>query len=225
MQKRAINVVLTGITGTALAGMLVAGVAAASDDGAPDEQMLLSKQVTSAQEHKAPAAGGGSAKPEAEKPEAEKPAGSGGGEAAKKPDAAKDEKKDKVLLSGETKASYFWDDGSGIRGDTGAPASGEPMQKGMFASPSWPMMTKVKVSYNGRSVTGFVGDRGPGEPSHRGIMLDLDTYTFRYLLDGGEPESDYDTGTGQGHLEGLKWEVLEWGDGAGERGEPQPFNA
>ncbi|OLT11797.1 hypothetical protein BJF79_23560 [Actinomadura sp. CNU-125] len=219
MQKRAINGVLTGITGTALAGMLVAGVAAASDDGAPEEQMLLSKQVTSAQEHKTPAAGEGSAKPEAEKPAAP------GGEAEKKSDAAKDEKEDDVLLSGETTASYFWDDGSGIRGDTGAPASGEPMQKGMFASPSWPMMTKVKVSYNGRSVTGFVGDRGPGEPSHRGIMLDLDTYTFRYLVDGGKPESDYDTGTGQGHIEGLKWEVLEWGDGAGDRGEPQPFGS
>ncbi|MFV2175411.1 hypothetical protein ACFHW2_27255 [Actinomadura sp. LOL_016] len=220
MQKRAINGVLTGITGTALAGMLVAGVAAASDDGAPNEQMLLSKQVTSAQEHKTPAVGEGSAKPEAKKP-----AGSGGGATEKKSEAAKDEKKDDVLLSGETTASYFWDDGSGVRGDTGAPASGEPMQKGMFASPSWPMMTKVKVSYNGRSVTGFVGDRGPGEPSHRGIMLDLDTYTFRYLLDGEKPESKYVAGTGEGHIEGLKWEVLEWGDGAGERGEPQPFGS
>ncbi|GGV37890.1 hypothetical protein GCM10010182_72680 [Actinomadura cremea] len=220
MQKRAINGVLTGITGTALAGMLVAGVAAASDDGAPNEQMLLSKQVTSAQEHKTPAAAEGS-----KKPEARKPAGSGGGATEKKSEAAQDEKKDDVLLSGETTASYFWDDGSGVRGDTGAPASGEPMQKGMFASPSWPMMTKVKVSYNGRSVTGFVGDRGPGEPSHRGIMLDLDTYTFRYLLDGEKPESKYVAGTGEGHIEGLKWEVLEWGDGAGERGKPQPFGS
>ncbi|MBE1535681.1 RlpA-like double-psi beta-barrel domain-containing protein [Actinomadura algeriensis] len=221
MQKRAINVVLTSITGTALAGMLVAGVAAASDDGAPTEQqMLLSKQVTSSQEHKTPAAGKGSAKPEADKP-----APSAGDKAEKKSDAAKDEKEDDVLLSGETTASYFWDDGSGVRGDTGAPASGEPMQKGMFASPSWPMMTKVKVSYNGRSVTGFVGDRGPGEPSHRGIMLDLDTYTFRYLLDGEKPESKYVAGTGQGHIEGLKWEVLEWGDGGGERGKPQPFGS
>ncbi|MFD0903213.1 RlpA-like double-psi beta-barrel domain-containing protein [Actinomadura sediminis] len=221
MQKRAINVVLTSITGTALAGMLVAGVAAASDDGAPNQQQLLSEKIT-AQEHTTPVPGEGKAKPESPKA-----AGSGGEEAAKpaKPDAAKDKKDEDVLLSGTTTASYFWDDGSGIRGDTGAPASGEPMQEGMFASPSWPMMTKVRVSYNGRTVTGFVGDRGPGEPSHRGIMLDLDTHTFRYLLDGGEPESDYDAGTGQGHLKGLKWEVLEWGDGAGERGEPQPFGS
>ncbi|RSN66861.1 MULTISPECIES: hypothetical protein [Actinomadura] len=223
MQKRAINVVLTSITGTALAGMLVAGVAAASDDGAPDQQRLLSEKIT-AQEHSPSLPGEGKARPEPAKPE---PGKAGGAEAKQpaKPDAAKDKKDEDVLLSGTTKASYFWDDGSGIRGDTGAPASGEPMQKGMFASPSWPMMTKVRVSYDGRTVTGFVGDRGPGEPSHRGIMLDLDTHTFRYLLDGGEPESNYDAGTGQGHIEGLKWEVLEWGDGAGERGEPQPFGS
>lgn len=129
----------------------------------------------------------------------------------------------KVLLTGTTTASYFWDDGSGIRGDTGAPASGKPMQKGMFASPSWPMLTKVRVTYQGRSVTGFIGDRGPGEPSHRGIMLDLDTYSFRYLQDGDRPESKYDAGGGMGHLKGVTYEVLEWGPGRGERGHPKPF--
>jgi hypothetical protein len=130
-----------------------------------------------------------------------------------------------ALLTGRTTASYFWDDGSGVRGDTGAPASGEPMQKGMFASPSWPMMTKVKVTYKGRSVVGFVGDRGPGEPSHRGVMLDLDTYTFRYLLDGGKPKNKYDAGSGEGHLKGVKYEVLKWGKGPGKKGAPQPFGS
>ncbi|SEG92559.1 hypothetical protein SAMN04489712_13434 [Thermomonospora echinospora] len=129
----------------------------------------------------------------------------------------------RALLTGYTTASYFWDDGSGIRGDTGAPASGKPMQKGMFASPSWPLLTKVKVTYNGRSVVGFVGDRGPGEPSHRGIMLDLDTYSFRYLHDGGRPASKYHAGTDVGHLKGVKYEVLEWGSGRGEKGAPKPF--
>ncbi|WP_119729998.1 RlpA-like double-psi beta-barrel domain-containing protein [Thermomonospora amylolytica] len=131
----------------------------------------------------------------------------------------------RALLTGTTTASYFWDDGSGVRGDTGAPASGKPMQKGMFASPSWPMLTKVKVTYKGRSVTGFIGDRGPGEPSHRGIMLDLDTYSFRYLQDGGKPESKYDAGGGMGHLKGVKYEVLEWGKGPGKKGAPQPFGS
>ncbi|TNY37533.1 hypothetical protein [Thermomonospora catenispora] len=130
-----------------------------------------------------------------------------------------------VLLTGTTTASYFWDDGSGVRGDTGAPASGRPMQKGMFASPSWPMLTKVRVTYKGRSVTGFIGDRGPGEPSHRGIMLDLDTYSFRYLQDGGRPKSKYDAGGGMGHLKGVTYEVLEWGPGRGDRGHPKPFGS
>ncbi|TDC64261.1 hypothetical protein E1200_20620 [Actinomadura sp. GC306] len=230
MQQRAINAVLTGVTGTALAGMLVAGVAAASDDSAPGEKQFLTQEAVAAQQHSA----------RLDKPQnkaenkAENKAGNqtpaGNAEDARKSEAAKSEsapekKGPKALLSGTTTASYFWDDGSGINGDTGAPASGKPMQKGMFASPSWPLLTKVKVTYNGRSVTGFVGDRGPGEPSHRGIMLDLDTYTFRYLLDGGKPKSKYTAGTGEGHLKGLKWEVLEWGKGAGKKGKPQPFGS
>lgn len=221
MQQRAINAVLTGVTGTALAGMLVAGFAAASDDSAPSEKQFLAQQAVAVQQYepeRKPAAGAAEKKAAdaVEKGEAAKSGSS---------DSARAEKGPKALLSGTTTASYFWDDGSGIRGDTGAPASGEPMQKGMFASPSWPMMTKVKVSYNGRSVTGFVGDRGPGEPSHRGIMLDLDTYTFRYLLDGKEPKNKYHAGTGQGHLKGLKWEVLKWGDGPGKKGKLQPFGS
>ena len=240
MQQRAINAILTGVTGTALAGMLVAGVAAASDDSALDEQPFITQEAVAAQQHdqqnkqqKPP----GQEAPKAPAGAAEKGAAGKGGtgkSSAGQRDADKDgtaasddkrEKKPKALLSGTTTASYFWDDGSGIRGDTGAPASGKPMQKGMFASPSWPMLTKVRVTYKGRSVTGFIGDRGPGEPSHRGIMLDLDTYTFRYLLDGGKPKSKYHAGTGQGHLKNLKWEVLEWGKGPGKRGMPQPFGS
>ncbi|GAA2640094.1 hypothetical protein SMC26_44020 [Actinomadura fulvescens] len=205
MQKRAKNVVLTAITGSTLAGILVAGVALASDDGAPTQQktphelsMVAEKQADQKGTKKAKA------------------------DEAKKAKAAK-KKESKALYTGKTTASYFWDDGSGVNGDTGAPAGGKPMQKGLFASPSWPLHTKVKVSYNGRSVVGFVGDRGPGEPSHRGVMLDLDTYTFRYLLDGKKPADKYNAGTGEGHLKGLKYEVLEWGDGAGTKGAPQPF--
>jgi hypothetical protein len=46
MQQRAINVVLTAVTGSCLAGMLVAGVAAASDgDAAPKQKKLPSQQA------------------------------------------------------------------------------------------------------------------------------------------------------------------------------------
>ncbi|MFI0412297.1 hypothetical protein [Actinomadura sp. 3N508] len=209
MQQRAINVILTGVTGTALAGMLVAGVAAASDDSAPSEQQNLSQEASTTGQHK-------------DAPKSSDKSGSKGDSAA---DSKRGKNDPRVLLSGKTTASYFWDDGSGVNGDTGAPAGGKPMQKGLFASPSWPMHTKVKVSYNGRSVTGFVGDRGPGRPSHKGIMLDLDTYTFRYLLDGKKPQSKYNAGGGEGHLKGIKWEVLKWGSGAGKKGKPRPFGS
>ncbi|MBW8486132.1 RlpA-like double-psi beta-barrel domain-containing protein [Actinomadura parmotrematis] len=204
MQKRAMNVVLTGVTGTALAGMLVAGVAAASDDNAP--KTAQSQEPAAAQQQIAKKGAAADEK-------------AAGKKAATKKRAAK------ALVTGTTTASYFWDDGSGVNGDTGAPASGKAMQKGLFASPSWPMNTKVKVTYKGRTITGFVGDRGPGEPSTRGVMLDLDTYTFRYLLDGKKPASKYNAGTGEGHLSGVKYEVLKWGSGAGTKGKPVPFGS
>ncbi|MFB4299275.1 hypothetical protein [Actinomadura sp. NTSP31] len=199
MQQRAIDTALSALTGTALAGLLVAGVAVESAHGAPADQPMAhhttSQQATG--HHTTGHTTGHTA-----------------GKAATKT---------RGVLSGSTTASYFWDDGSGVNGDTGAPASGKPMQKGLFASPSWPMNTKVKVTYNGRSVTGFVGDRGPGEPSHRGVMLDLDTYTFRHLVDGHKPSSKYDTGTSVGHLKGVKYQVLSWGHGAGKKGTPKPL--
>lgn len=229
MHQRAINAVLTGVTGTALAGMLVAGVAAASDDSAPSEKQFRTQEALAAQQYEP------QQKPQ-QKPQqepqqqpqkTEKQAAAGNAEQRDdaKSDSRREKQGPKALLSGTTTASYFWDDGSGIRGDTGAPASGKPMQKGMFASPSWPLLTKVRVTYNGRTATGFIGDRGPGEPSHRGIMLDLDTYTFRYLLDGKKPRNKYHAGVGQGHLKGLKWEVLEWGKGPGKKGMPKPFGS
>ncbi|MGI5328839.1 hypothetical protein [Actinomadura nitritigenes] len=211
MQQRAIDTALTALTGTALAGMLVAGVAVESAHGAPaDKPMahnLTSQQVTGHDNNT----------------NTGKTSGKTSGKTGGKTKAGKAAPKTHAVLSGNTTASYFWDDGSGVNGDTGAPASGKPMQKGMFASPSWPMNTKVKVTYQGRSVTGFVGDRGPGEPSHRGVMLDLDTYTFRHLVDGKKPTSKYDTGTSAGHLKGVKYEVLSWGHGAGTKGTPKPL--
>jgi hypothetical protein len=209
MQKRAFNGVVTAVTGAALAGGLATGLSVASEsvpEPTPAANTTIA-QDTTAQDTATKAAA--SVKKAAKK-------------TTKMKAAKADKKASKVLLSGTTTSSYFWDDGSGINGDTGAPASGKPMQKGAFASPSWPLDTKVKVTYQGRTATGFIGDRGPGEPSHRGVMLDLDTYTFRHLIDGQQPESKYNTGTDEGHLNGVKWEVIEWGDGPG-KGQPKPL--
>jgi rare lipoprotein A (peptidoglycan hydrolase) len=210
------NVVMTTVTGSCLAGILVAGVAMASDDDAPKQKNTPTQLNMMAGQNKA-----ADTKAAQQAQQAKADAAKKAEEAKKKSAEAKKKAEPKAVYAGKTTASYFWDDGSGINGDTGAPASGEPMQKGLFASPSWPLGTKVKVTYKDRSITGFIGDRGPGSPSSSGVMLDLDTYTFRYLLDGGKPDSDYDAGTGEGHIQGVKYEVLKWGSGAGKRGAPE----
>ncbi|MEW9532146.1 hypothetical protein [Microbispora sp. NPDC049125] len=130
-----------------------------------------------------------------------------------------------VLFKGTTTASYFWDDGSGVNGDTGAPASGEPMQKGLAASPSWPMGTKGYVIHNGKLAEFFIGDRGPGAPSSDGVMLDLDGKTFAKLT-GGSWDDDsltvQDAG-GVGHIP-VQYVITRWGSGPGKKGAPMPFS-
>ncbi|MEV0996481.1 hypothetical protein [Nonomuraea sp. NPDC050202] len=132
---------------------------------------------------------------------------------------------EKILLKGSTTASYFWDDASGRAGDTGLPASGKPMQKGLAASPSWPLLTEGYVVYKGKKMPFFVGDRGPGAPSNRGIMLDLDAKTFAELT-GGEFNSStlgVDGIGGQGHIE-VDYVITKWGDGVGKKNYPVPFS-
>ena len=128
-----------------------------------------------------------------------------------------------VLLSGTTQGSYFWDTGSSGNGDTGAPASGLPMQEGCFASPSWPMGTKGYVTYAGKTHSFFICDRGPGIPSHNGVMLDIDGITYAKLTGGKWVNPDVVGGNGQaGHIT-VKWHVTKWGSGSGTKGMPQPF--
>nr|SBO97431.1 hypothetical protein BN4615_P6947 [Nonomuraea gerenzanensis] len=129
------------------------------------------------------------------------------------------------LLKGSTTASYFWDDASGRAGDTGLPAAGKPMQKGLVASPSWPLMTEGYVVYKGKKMPFFVGDRGPGDPSNRGVMLDLDAKTFAELT-GGKFNPDtlgVDGVGGEGHIK-IEYVVTKWGDGVGKKSHPVAFS-
>jgi hypothetical protein len=131
----------------------------------------------------------------------------------------------KALLRGSTTGSYFWDDASGRQGDTGLPAIGKPMEKGMFASPSWPLGTEGYVMYKGKKAEFFIGDRGPGVPSESGVMLDLDGKTFAELT-GGTWNSDTLTVEGvggEGHID-ISYVVTKWGKGPGMRGAPVPFS-
>ncbi|MEU7001153.1 hypothetical protein [Nonomuraea sp. NPDC046570] len=129
-----------------------------------------------------------------------------------------------ILLKGSTTASYFWDDSSGRAGDTGLPASGKPMQKGLAASPSWPLHTEGYVVYKGKKAKFFVGDRGPGVPSNNGIMLDLDAKTFAELTGGRFNSSTLgvDGVGGQGHID-VQYIITKWGDGVGKKNHPVAF--
>ncbi|WP_245691154.1 hypothetical protein [Sinosporangium album] len=131
----------------------------------------------------------------------------------------------RILLQGSTKASYFWDDSSGRNGDTGLPASGKPMQKGMFASPSWPLGTEGYVVYKGQKAPFFIGDRGPGNPSNYGVMLDIDAKTFADLT-GGRFNAGSLTVSGNGGLGHINVEyvVTKWGDGYGKKNHPVAFS-
>ncbi|KAB8195329.1 hypothetical protein FH608_013305 [Nonomuraea phyllanthi] len=131
----------------------------------------------------------------------------------------------RVMLHGSTTASYFWDDSSGRAGDTGLPAAGKPMQKGLAASPSWPLMTEGYVIYKGKKMPFFVGDRGPGDPSSRGVMLDLDAKTFAELT-GGRFNPDtlgVDGVDGEGHIK-IDYVITRWGDGVGKKSYPVAFS-
>lgn len=130
------------------------------------------------------------------------------------------------IQHGEVKSSYFWDDGSGINGDTGAPASGEPMQKGLFSSPSWPLGTEGYVEYKGKKADFFIGDRGPGDPAAScDVLLDMDGKTFAELTGESFDSESLTVSGGEGHLEDVTYHITEWGDGAGKEGAPHPMGA
>lgn len=63
-------------------------------------------------------------------------------------------KKKKRLPSGVSTATSFWDPET---------ASGHPMSYETIASPYWPLGTKVKITYHGKSKVGVVEDFGPAE--------------------------------------------------------------
>ncbi|GIH69831.1 hypothetical protein [Sphaerimonospora thailandensis] len=131
---------------------------------------------------------------------------------------------EEVLLRGTTLGSYFWDDASGRQGDTGLPAIGLPMQKGMFASPSWPLGTEGYIFYKGKKAPFFIGDRGPGVPSESGVMLDIDGKTFAELVGESWNEDSLTVSGDEGHIQ-VDYVVTKWGDGPGTPGEPLPFSS
>ncbi|GAA4611539.1 hypothetical protein GCM10023195_48910 [Actinoallomurus liliacearum] len=113
----------------------------------------------------------------------------------------KDPKKEKdakaaALPGGVSTATSFWDPST---------ASGKPMSYHTIASPYWPLGTKVKITYNGKSEIGVVEDFGPAEWA-------VAQHNPPALIDLSEKMMQHLTGTASNSIT-IKFQVLELGKG------------
>jgi hypothetical protein len=127
--------------------------------------------------------------PPAKKNEAD---GAGGGLLEPK----RDQSRDPRLPEGVSTATSFWD---------AETASGRPMAFRTLASPYWPLGTKVKIIYDGKSEVGVVEDFGPAEWA-------VAQHDPPAIIDLSEKMMDKLTGTRSNTVE-VKFQVLEMGDG------------
>jgi hypothetical protein len=142
MRQRATTAILVAAAGITVAGSLT--VAAAFDgDSDAVKRASDSAAVAERQPAEAPKPHASSTPPHKKKAAAEP---------AKKRTPKK--RAPKKLPSGVSTATSFWDPET---------ASGKPMSYKTLASPYWPLGTKVKITYKGKSATGVVEDFGPAE--------------------------------------------------------------
>jgi rare lipoprotein A (peptidoglycan hydrolase) len=116
--------------------------------------------------------------------------------AVKKDKAPKATQKKAALPGGISTATSFWDPST---------ASGKPMSYHTVASPYWPLGTKVKVTYNGKSDIGIVEDFGPAEWA-------VAQHNPPALIDLSEEMMQHLTGTRSNSIT-VKFQVLELGKG------------
>ncbi|GAB3967695.1 hypothetical protein GCM10029978_035590 [Actinoallomurus acanthiterrae] len=112
-----------------------------------------------------------------------------------KKDIKKDAKK-AALPGGVSTATSFWDPST---------ASGKPMSYHTLASPYWPLGTKVKITYNGKSAIGVVEDFGPAEWA-------VAQHNPPALIDLSEKMMQDLSGTASNSVT-IKFQVLELGKG------------
>ncbi|MFL6057259.1 MAG: RlpA-like double-psi beta-barrel domain-containing protein, partial [Actinoallomurus sp.] len=112
----------------------------------------------------------------------------------KDPKAA--DKKAAALPAGVSTATSFWDQST---------ASGKPMSYHTVASPYWPLGTKVKVTYNGKSEIGIVEDFGPAEWA-------VAQHNPPALIDLSEEMMQHLTGVRSNSVT-IKFQVLQLGNG------------
>jgi hypothetical protein len=147
MHRRATTAILMTITGTVLAGSLTATAVAL--EGGSDVSKAAVDSVAAANRHLAPSEQSSSAKDTGKDTGKDKRISA---ETSKKKTTKKKAKK--KLPSGRSTATSFWDTQT---------ASGKPMAYHTLASPYWPLGTKVKITYQGKSAMGVVEDFGPAE--------------------------------------------------------------
>lgn len=175
MQKRARLVITTALAGTALVVASATTAEAAVIPQAPSP-VLLPQQVI-------PLPDGTVAPP---------PATS----AATAASAGQTEKKDSSLPSGKATATSFWD---------AETASGKPMRYATIASPYWPLGTKVRVTYKGKTAVGVVEDFGPAEWA-------VAQHDIPAILDLSEKMMADLSGVASNTVH-VRFEVLKWGKG------------
>ncbi|XVQ88560.1 hypothetical protein ACQP2K_14425 [Microbispora siamensis] len=105
-------------------------------------------------------------------------------------------KKAASLPSGVSTATSFWD---------GETASGKPMRYRTVASPYWPLGTKVRITYKGKSAIGVVEDFGPAEWA-------VAQHDIPAIVDLSEKMMADLTGVASNTVH-VRFQVLKWGKG------------
>ncbi|WP_182897417.1 hypothetical protein [Microbispora sp. H10830] len=105
-------------------------------------------------------------------------------------------KKAASLPSGVSTATSFWD---------AETASGKPMRYRTVASPYWPLGTKVRITYKGKSAIGVVEDFGPAEWA-------VAQHDIPAIVDLSEKMMADLTGVASNTVH-VRFQVLKWGKG------------
>ncbi|MEU6425589.1 hypothetical protein ABZ860_06785 [Microbispora sp. NPDC046973] len=105
-------------------------------------------------------------------------------------------KKAASLPSGVSTATSFWD---------AETASGRPMRYRTVASPYWPLGTKVRITYKGKSAIGVVEDFGPAEWA-------VAQHDIPAIVDLSEKMMADLTGVASNTVH-VRFQVLKWGKG------------
>ncbi|MEU7882992.1 hypothetical protein [Microbispora bryophytorum] len=105
-------------------------------------------------------------------------------------------KKAASMPSGVSTATSFWD---------AETASGKPMRYRTVASPYWPLGTKVRITYKGKSAIGVVEDFGPAEWA-------VAQHDIPAIVDLSEKMMADLTGVASNTVH-VRFQVLKWGKG------------